>query len=130
KRTKLRAGEGNVLSFSTHFRLAAQSSAHRDWEPTTPSINFEEETSSEAFLLSLREAYVSGENLLGSAQPWVGKRFYRRLDVHMLDYYLIETAGPGAGIENIGLGFGNLHLAVLRNIPSAEADDGPAQTNL
>src|SRR5690606_10229591 len=26
--------------------------------------------------------------------------------------------------------FGNLHLAVLRNIPSAEADDGPAQTNL
>ena len=47
---------------------------------------------------------------------------------------MIDNSGPGAGVEDIGLGFAKLHLAVTRNIPAgteaAGTDDGPAQTNI
>lgn len=119
--------------FKTNFRFAAVSSGHRDWEPTNTEVKEIDADSGEPvlgqeFVLSLREAFVQADNVLGTATPWVGKRFYRRHDVHILDYYLIANAGPGAGIENVDLGIFKLHFAVTRNIPAGK-DDGPAQTN-
>ncbi|WP_176203892.1 carbohydrate porin, partial [Salmonella enterica] len=46
---------------------------------------------------------------------WAGKRFYQRHDVHMIDFYYWDISGPGAGIENIDLGFGKLSLAATRS---------------
>lgn len=46
---------------------------------------------------------------------WAGKRFYQRHDVHMNDFYYWDISGPGAGVENIDVGFGKLSLAVTRN---------------
>lgn len=120
-------------SFNTNFRFAAVSGGHRDWEPTDTSVTGKDATSGDPtldseFTLALREAYVQGKNVIGAAQPWVGKRFYRRHDIHILDYYTLDNSGPGAGVENIPAGFGKLHLAVTRNVP-AGTTDGPAQTN-
>ncbi len=118
-------------SFNTNFRLAAVSQGHRDWEPTDTQVDGTSTAGpelSQAFTLSLREAYVQGVNVIGMAKPWVGKRFYRRHDIHILDYYTLDNSGPGAGLEDIGMGFANLHLALTRNIP-AGITDGPAQTN-
>ncbi len=119
--------------FNTHFRFAAVSQGDRDWEPTDTQVKGRDAAGNpelgQAFTLSLREAYVQGEHVIGSsAKPWVGKRFYRRHDIHILDYYTLNNSGPGAGVEDIPVGFGNLHVALLRNIP-AGTTDGPAQNN-
>jgi maltoporin len=57
-----------------------------------------------------REAYVEAGNLFGGALEgvkfWAGKRFYRRHDVHMTDFYYWSNEGPGAGFEDLDLGFG------------------------
>jgi len=37
------------------------------------------------------------------------------VDVHMIDFYYWDISGPGAGIENIDLGFGKLSLAATRS---------------
>ena len=46
---------------------------------------------------------------------WAGKRFYQRHDIHMNDFYYWDISGPGAGVENIDLGFGKLSVAATRN---------------
>ncbi|ACE61937.1 maltoporin [Actinobacillus pleuropneumoniae] len=74
-----------------------------DWEATNPA---------------LREINVQFKNFADSlpgATLWAGKRFYQRHDVHMNDFYYWDISGPGAGVENIDVGFGKLSLAVTRN---------------
>lgn len=68
---------------------------------------------------AFREAYVQGGNLLGGvfegASFWVGKRFYRRHDVHINDFFFWDASGAGGGVEDIDLGFGKLAYAYFRN---------------
>ncbi len=75
-----------------------------DWEATSPAF---------------REINVQfknfAEGVLPGATLWAGKRFYQRHDVHMNDFYYWDISGPGAGVENIDLGFGKLSVAVTRN---------------
>ncbi|MDP8175501.1 maltoporin [Phocoenobacter skyensis] len=74
-----------------------------DWEDTKPA---------------LREINVQFKNFADSlpgATLWAGKRFYQRHDVHMNDFYYWDISGPGAGVENIDVGFGKLSLAVTRD---------------
>jgi maltoporin len=119
-------------SFTTHLNIALVSAGRHDWEPTTTTVDGKDPDDdpqlSQELTLSLREAYVQAQGVLGSAQPWVGKRFYRRQDIHILDFYVLDNSGPGAGVENIDAGLGKLHLAVTRNTTSS-IDDSPAQTN-
>ena len=64
------------------------------------------------------EANVQGKNLiewLPGSTIWAGKRFYQRHDVHMIDFYYWDISGPGAGLENIDVGFGKLSLAATRS---------------
>ncbi|MHB0775909.1 maltoporin [Halomonas sp. WWR20] len=82
--------------------------------------------------LALRQLNVQATGVveaLPNATLWAGKRFYQRHDIHMNDYYYWDLSGPGAGIENIDLGFGQLSLAWLRN--TSEDNEFPdAQQNL
>ncbi|UYM17330.1 maltoporin [Endozoicomonas euniceicola] len=67
---------------------------------------------------ALREINIIAENVfpaLPSAKLWAGKRYYRRHDVHQLDWFYWNVSGPGAGIEDINAGFGKFHLAWIRN---------------
>ena len=66
----------------------------------------------------MRELNVKFENFADSlpgATLWAGKRFYQRHDIHMNDFYYWDISGPGAGVENIDLGFGKLSVAATRN---------------
>ncbi len=46
---------------------------------------------------------------------WGGKRYYKRKDVHIMDYYYLNDSGNGFGIENIALnGLGNLSFALMK----------------
>ena len=90
-------------SFYFDTNVAYSVSQQNDWESTSPAF---------------REANVQGKNLieaLPGSTIWAGKRFYQRHDVHMIDFYYWDISGPGAGIENIDLGFGKLSLAATRS---------------
>jgi maltoporin len=115
----------NAPVFSTHLLFAFVSKDRHDWESTQASA-----AGNDAELtIALREAFVSAKGVLGAAQPWVGKRFYRRQDIHILDYYVLNNSGPGFGVESIPLGFANLNTALTRNTPGGSSD-APAQNNL
>jgi maltoporin len=89
--------------FDTNVAYSVQKN---DWESTSPAF---------------REANVQGKNLidwLPGSTIWAGKRFYQRHDVHMIDFYYWDISGPGAGLENIDLGFGKLSLAATRSSES------------
>ncbi|MEJ2405875.1 MAG: carbohydrate porin [Candidatus Thiodiazotropha sp.] len=50
------------------------------------------------------------------AKFWIGKRFYRRHDVHITDFFYWDMSSAGGGIEDIDLGFGMFAYAYLRNM--------------
>ena len=90
-------------SFYFDTNVAYSVAQQNDWEATDPAF---------------REANVQGKNLIDwmpGSTIWAGKRFYQRHDVHMIDFYYWDISGPGAGIENIDLGFGKLSLAATRS---------------
>ena len=127
-------GKGSDPFFKSHVRIAMQANAHRDWEPDTPYCTGDDCTNDSLkanFSTSFREAYGEAMNLLPwGASFWAGKRFYKRRDIHMMDYYLVENAGPGFGFENFTFGCTKIHLAAIQNIPAQDDEDGPAQTNV
>ncbi|WP_109427982.1 maltoporin [Aggregatibacter kilianii] len=80
-----------------------------DWTETSPAV---------------RELNVKFENFADSlpgATLWAGKRYYQRHDIHMNDFYYWDISGPGAGVENIDLGFGKLSVAATRNTEAGGA---------
>ncbi len=90
-------------SFYFDTNVAYSVSQMDDWESTNPAF---------------REANVQGKNLIDAlpgSTIWAGKRFYQRHDVHMIDFYYWDISGPGAGLENVDLGFGKLSVAATRN---------------
>ena len=93
-------------SFYFDTNVAYSVSQQNDWESTSPAF---------------REANVQGKNLidwLPGSTIWAGKRFYQRHDVHMIDFYYWDISGPGAGLENIDVGFGKLSLSATRSSES------------
>lgn len=81
----------------------------------TDQLNDDEDTNGGP---RVRQFNVVGKNLFDSlpgANIWAGKRYYKRHDVHMIDFYYWDVSGPGGGIEDIDLGFGKLSLAATRN---------------
>ena len=99
--------------------MAYSVSQQNDWESTTPAF---------------REMNVQGKNLIAAlpgANLWAGKRFYQRHDVHMIDFYYWDISGPGAGLENVDLGFGKLSAAVTRDTEGGGSEafiDGETKT--
>lgn len=91
--------------FKVGATMAFEVDAANDWEQFDPAW---------------REVYVEGGQLFSgktwkNARFWVGKKFYRRHDVHINDFYFWDNSGPGAGIEDINLGQSKLAYAFRRN---------------
>ncbi len=90
-------------SFYFDTNVAYSVAQQNDWEATSPAF---------------REANVKGKNLIDAlpgSTLWAGKRFYQRHDVHMIDFYYWDISGPGAGLEDVDLGFGKLSFAATRS---------------
>jgi maltoporin len=63
-----------------------------------------------------REAFVQAGNIFRSqpdAKFWAGKRFYRRYQSHINDFYISDMSGYGAGVEDFNVGIGKMSLAFL-----------------
>ena len=67
--------------------------------------------------LACRQAWASAKNLLGQGDDflWVGKRYYKREDISILDEYYYNIQGTGVGLENVILGPGKISVAWTRN---------------
>lgn len=102
--TTYRPIEGSAAAFTLNLRLANVVDGNQDWEQFEPSF---------------REAWVGAKNVFGGvlsgSHVWAGKRFYRREDVHINDFYYWNASGNGAGIEDINLGFAKTAFAVFRD---------------
>lgn len=66
---------------------------------------------------SFNQLYVEGKgfDISPTTNFWVGKRFYGRVDVHILDYKFVQMDGVGAGADEISVAGGKLGLAYFRN---------------
>lgn len=66
--------------------------------------------------VGLGEAWASIGDVFES-QPelsfWAGQRFYRRFDIHLIDFFFWNMTGAGGGVEGFKLGPGKLALAWL-----------------
>ena len=105
--------EKEEQSFRLKSLMAFSVDQENDWEGTEPAF---------------REFNVIGKGVLSAipeASIWAGKRYYKRHDVHMSDFYYLHFAGPGAGIENINVGFADLSLAWIRSTSEVEYYGSP-----
>jgi maltoporin len=66
--------------------------------------------------LRFREAFVQAGNVIKSnpdAKFWAGDRFYRRYQIDIDDFYILDMSGHGAGVEDFNLKFAKLSAAFL-----------------
>ncbi len=95
-------------SFYFDSNMAFSVDQANDWEGTEPAF---------------REMNIQGKGVLGFAPEatlWAGKRFYKRHDVHMSDFYYWNVSGPGAGVENMNIGFADFSFAWVKSSTSFE----------
>ena len=90
------------VSFYLDSLIAHSVAGNNDWEPS-PS--------------ALRVINMQAKGLIKSdkdATLWVGKRYYQRRDIHITDFYYLNTSsGAGVGLENLSVGGGKLSTAVI-----------------
>ena len=74
--------------------------------------------------LGLAEMFVEGTgfDVAPEAKFWIGKRYYARADVHIVDTFFTQQDGVGAGVKDIGMGPGKFAVAYFRD------DDGDDDT--
>ncbi|MBY4677222.1 maltoporin [Marinobacterium arenosum] len=107
----------NGRTFYVDSMIAYVSDQANDWEATRGEGPFNNGTS------SIRQFNVQAKNVidgLPGATLWAGKRYYKRHDVHINDFYYWDVSGPGAGIEDIETGVGKLSLAWTRNTSTGD----------
>jgi maltoporin len=117
----VRAYEKGSTSFKLHFRPTfRQWYAERDASQDAggASGTYGNNTDQKIYL---RETWGEATGVFGKgteafqdATLWIGRRFYQRHDVHMLDYFFWNNSGDGFGLENVNLGFAKFHYALIR----------------
>jgi len=62
------------------------------------------------------QAYLIWDNaaILNGGSLWAGRKYYRRNDVHINDFFYWNPSGTGLGVENVGVGTLKLSYAFLR----------------
>ncbi|WP_148864505.1 maltoporin [Marinobacter fonticola] len=92
----------------------------------TKQRNDYEEVGDEDNEIAVRQFNVQGTNVIESlpgSMLWIGKRYYQRHDVHINDFFYWDVSGPGAGLQDIDVGAGLLHVAWTRSSNDEQGDD-------
>lgn len=66
--------------------------------------------------INVAQFNVQAKGLFASdpeAVLWAGKRYYQRKDIHITDFYYLNTSGTGGGIENVSVGNQKLSVALV-----------------
>ncbi|MBL8353033.1 MAG: carbohydrate porin [Burkholderiaceae bacterium] len=99
--------DGVKFDFTAMFAYVAGNQGQQDFENLNTGDN----------QWAFRQAYVNVRNLpgLNGGNVWIGKRYYKRQDVHITDFYYWDTSGYGGGVENIPAGPGKFSYALFGN---------------
>lgn len=101
------------VSFYLDSLIAHAVDGNNDWEASDSALSVIN-IQAKGLIKSDKDAVV-----------WTGKRYYQRRDVHITDFYYLNTSsGAGAGIENLSLGGGKLSTAIIMD---AGKQDGSAK---
>lgn len=105
--------DGVKFDFSGMFAYVAGNKGQQDFENLGMGDN----------QWALRQAYVNVKGLpgLNGGNIWLGKRYYKRQDVHITDFFYWDTSGYGVGIENVGAGPGKFSYALFGNSSDQDA---------
>lgn len=99
------------VSFYIDSMLQMSSNGLNDSEETNKA------TDAENANFALRQFNLQIKGLIPNdpnATIWAGKRYYQRADIHIIDSKYLNISGPGAGIEYLDVGPGELSLAWIR----------------
>lgn len=63
------------------------------------------------------QAFVEAKGIgfLRGGTAWIGRRYYNRPDIHVLDFKYVVMDGEGLGVDSIPLGPGKFSYAIFRN---------------
>ncbi len=73
--------------------------------------------------LGINQIYAEGKgfDIAPNQTFWIGKRFYGRADVHIVDTFFVNMSGTGAGVDGIDLGGASLNVSVFRDGDNSQA---------
>jgi maltoporin len=100
---------GNECDFYGEFGLAQTGTSEGvAWKAKVMFNEFNPGTDVGASSSSFEQMYVEGKgfDIAPGTNFWIGKRFYGRKDVHILDTFFVRMDGVGAGADQIELGGG------------------------
>lgn len=88
--------------FKVQVRLAYSTKQYADWDAENDQF-------------TMRETFVEAGRFQSAPdlKYWVGERFYRREDIHINDFYVLDTSGYGGGMEDLGVGPAKLAVAFI-----------------
>jgi len=99
---------GNECDFYGEFGLAqtGTTAGGVSWKAKVMFNEYNNGTDQGKSYSSFEQMYVEGKgfDIAPSTNFWIGKRFYGRKDVHILDTFFVRMDGVGAGADQIALG--------------------------
>jgi maltoporin len=100
---------GNECDFYGEFGLAQTGTTEGvTWKAKVMFNEYNGGTDIGGSSSSFEQMYVEGKgfDIAPGTNFWIGKRFYGRKDVHILDTFFVRMDGVGAGADDIALGGG------------------------
>lgn len=99
--TKELVKSANGASFVGTFMVTAAASGY-DFGTASPYVS---------------QAYIEAKNLdfMRGGVVWMGKRYYHRPDIHVIDFKWLQSDGVGAGVNGVPAGPGKFSYALLRD---------------
>jgi maltoporin len=100
---------GNECDFYGEFGLAQTGTSEGvSWKAKVMFNEYNPGTDIGTSSSSFEQMYVEGKgfDIAPGTNFWIGKRFYGRKDVHILDTFFVRMDGVGAGADEIALGGG------------------------
>lgn len=123
---------GNECDFYGEFGLSQTGKADNiEWKARLMFNQYNPGTDTGGSSSSFNQMYVEGKgfDFAPGTNFWIGKRFYGRKDVHILDTFFVKLDGVGAGADQIAIGGGaKLGIAAFTNDTNANFGDTNANT--
>jgi len=123
---------GNECDFYGEFGLAQTGNVDGvAWKAKVMFNEYNPGTDVGASKSSFEQLYVEGKgfDISPGTNFWIGKRFYGRSDVHILDAFFVNLSGVGAGADEIAVGGGKLGFAYFSSDSGSGFGDGGTGTS-
>lgn len=100
--------------FSTHVMFSVLNNSASD-QNLSPGNTAAANTTGQ---FGLPQIYIMAEKVpeLAGGNAWIGRRYYKREDIHIMDFFYWNPSGMGAGIEDLPFGDGlKFSYALIRD---------------